>query len=116
MPRSTHPKLKGPVTWTYFYLYVILDVFSRYVVGWMAAYRESATLAQRLIDETCARQAIAKGQLTIHADRGSAMIRSVVAANNARSLAFFKSQNPRCTLTKSRAMEDAGGSLSQSRE
>jgi putative transposase len=72
-------KLKGPVKWTYFYLYVILDVFSRYVVGWMAAYRESATLAQRLIDETCARQGIAKGQLTIHADRGSAMISKSVA-------------------------------------
>jgi putative transposase len=72
-------KLKGPVKWTYFYLYVILDVFSRYVVGWMAAYRESATLAQRLIEETCARQGIAKGQLTIHADRGSAMISKSVA-------------------------------------
>lgn len=72
-------KLKGPAKWTYFYLYVILDVFSRYVVGWMAAYRESATLAQRLIDETCARQGIEQGQLTIHADRGAAMISKSVA-------------------------------------
>ena len=46
-------KLKGPVKWTYYYLYVVLDVFSRYVVGWMAAYRESATLAQRLIADSC---------------------------------------------------------------
>ena len=47
-------KLKGPAKWTYFYLYVILDIFSRYVVGWMIAARESATLAKRLIAETCA--------------------------------------------------------------
>ena len=67
-------KLKGPAKWTYFYLYVILDVFSRYVVGWMAAYRESATLAHRLIEDTCERQGTEKGQLTLHADRGSSMI------------------------------------------
>jgi putative transposase len=72
-------KLKGPAKWTYFYLYVILDVFSRYVVGWMAAYRESATLAQRLIEETCARQGIVKGTLTIHADRGPSMSSKPVA-------------------------------------
>jgi len=72
-------KLKGPVKWTYFYLYVILDVFSRYVVGWMAALRESATLAQRLIAQTCARQGIARDQLTIHADHGPAMIAKSVA-------------------------------------
>jgi putative transposase len=72
-------KLKGPVKWTYYYLYVILDVFSRYVVGWLAACRESATLAQRLITETCARQGIARAQLTIHADRGPAMLAKSVA-------------------------------------
>jgi putative transposase len=72
-------KLKGPVKWTYFYLYVILDVFSRYVVGWMAACRDSATLAQRLIAQTCERQGIAQGTLTIHADRGAAMIAKSVA-------------------------------------
>ena len=72
-------KLKGPMKWTYYYLYVILDVFSRYVVGWLAAGRESATLAQRLIEETCARQGIARDQLTIHADRGAAMISKSVA-------------------------------------
>ena len=72
-------KLKGPVKWTYFYLYVLLDVFSRYVVGWLVALRESATLAQRLIAETCARQGIARDHLTIHADHGSAMIAKSLA-------------------------------------
>jgi putative transposase len=66
-------KLLGPATWTYFYLYVILDVFSRYVVGRMVADGESAALAKRLIDETCRRQNIQPGQLSIHADRGSSM-------------------------------------------
>jgi len=66
-------KLLGPVKWTYYYLYVILDIFSRYVVGWLLASHESATLAQRLLAETCGRQGIQPGQLTIHADRGSAM-------------------------------------------
>jgi len=72
-------KLKGPAKWTYFYLYVILDVFSRYVVGWMAAYRDAATLAQRLIEQACARQGIAQGTLTLHADRGPAMVAKSVA-------------------------------------
>jgi putative transposase len=72
-------KLMGPAKWTYFYLYVILDVFSRYVVGWMVAPRESAALAQRLISETCEKQVIRKGQLTLHADRGSSMTSKPVA-------------------------------------
>src|SRR5437867_40385 len=72
-------KLFGPAKWTYFYLYVMLDVFSRYVVGWMVAHRESATLAEQFIRETCARQAIAREQLTVHADRGSAMTSKPVA-------------------------------------
>ncbi len=72
-------KLLGPAKWTYFYLYVMLDVFSRYVVGWMVAHRESATLAERFIHETCARQEIRRDQLTIHADRGSAMTSKPVA-------------------------------------
>lgn len=67
-------KLRGPAKWTYFYLYVILDIFSRYVVGWMVAQREAAHLAQKLIRESCEKQAIDQGQLTIHADRGSPMI------------------------------------------
>lgn len=72
-------KLLGPTTWTYYYLYVILDVFSRYVVGWMITEQESAELAEQLIAETCAKQGIAPGQLTIHADRGSAMTSKPVA-------------------------------------
>ena len=66
-------KLLGPVKGIYYSLYVILDIFSRYVVGWMLAMQESAELAKRLIDETCAKQGIEAGQLTIHADRGAPM-------------------------------------------
>ena len=66
-------KLKGPAKWTYFYLYVVLDVFSRYVVGWLVAPAESAGLAKKLIAETCRREGIEPSQLTLHADRGSAM-------------------------------------------
>ena len=72
-------KLRGPVKWTYYYLYVILDVFSRYVVGWMIAPRESAELAKTLIEETCEKYSIPKDQLTIHADRGSSMRSKPVA-------------------------------------
>ena len=72
-------KLLGPAKWTYFYLYVILDVFSRYVVGWMVAHRESAELARKLIEDTCRKQQIEAGQLTIHADRGSSMTSKPVA-------------------------------------
>jgi transposase InsO family protein len=72
-------KLKGPVKWTYFYLYVILDIFSRYVVGWMVAHREQDALAKRLIEESCAKQNIKPGQLTVHADRGASMKSKVVA-------------------------------------
>jgi len=72
-------KLLGPAKWTYFYLYVIMDIFSRYVVGWMIAQAESAVLAERLIGETCAKQNIDKGQLTLHADRGSSMKSKPVA-------------------------------------
>jgi putative transposase len=72
-------KLLGPRKWTYFYLYVILDVYSRYVVGWMLAHRETAALAERLIQETCGRQGIQPAQLTIHADRGTSMKSKPVA-------------------------------------
>ena len=71
-------KLKCLAKWTYYYLYVILDIFSRYCVGWMVAYRESAQLAEKLIGETCLKQGIEKGQLTLHADRGSSMISKTV--------------------------------------
>ncbi len=72
-------KLLGPVKWTYFYMYVIMDIFSRYTVGWMVAQRESATLAQRLIDATCNKEAIEPDQLLIHADRGPSMTSKTVA-------------------------------------
>ena len=66
-------KLRGPVKWSFYSLYVILDVFSRYVTGWMIAYRETAGLAKQLIEHSCEKQQISPGQLTIHADRGSSM-------------------------------------------
>jgi putative transposase len=72
-------KLHGPAKWTYYYLYVILDIFSRYVVGWMVASRESAALAEVLIRQTCAKQGIGRDQLAIHADRGSSMTSKPVA-------------------------------------
>jgi len=72
-------KLKGPAKWTWFYLYVILDVFSRYVPGWMVATRESSALAERLIADTVAKERIGPGSLTIHADRGSSMASRPVA-------------------------------------
>lgn len=72
-------KLRGPAKWTYYYLYVALDVFSRYAVAWMVASRESATLAERMFAETIRQQHIAPGQLSIHADRGSAMASKPVA-------------------------------------
>ena len=85
-------KLLGPVKWTYYYLYVILDIFSRYVVGWLLAERESASLAKRLISETCERQGIEKSQLTIHADRGSSM-KSLPVAQLLADLGVTKSHS-----------------------
>jgi putative transposase len=72
-------KLHGPAKWTYYYLYVILDIYSRYAAGWMVAARESAVLAEKLIAATCLKQGITAGQLTIHADRGSSMTSKPVA-------------------------------------
>lgn len=72
-------KLRGPEKWTYYHLYVILDVFSRYVVGWMVAHREQTALAKKLISESCERQQIEREQLTLHADRGTSMTSKGVA-------------------------------------
>ncbi len=72
-------RLLGPTKWSYFQLYVILDIFSRYIVGWLVAERESAELAVRLLDETCRKQRIQPGQLDVHADRGSSMTSKPVA-------------------------------------
>jgi putative transposase len=73
-------KLKGPAKWTCFHLYVILDIFSRYVVGWLIAERESAELATQMICETVARHDVIAGKLTLHADRGASMRSKPVAA------------------------------------
>jgi putative transposase len=72
-------KLHGPEKWTYYYLYVILDIYSRYAVGWMLARAERAELSKRLISESIAKQGVTKDQLTIHSDRGSPMIAKGVA-------------------------------------
>jgi len=72
-------KLKAPGAWTYFYLYVIIDIYSRYVVGWCVTYSESTETAKELILDACLKQGIAEHQLTIHADRGSAMTSHGVA-------------------------------------
>jgi len=72
-------KLKGPATWTYFYLYVILDVFSRYIVAWTVQHRENGLLAKALIEQATEQQQIEPGILTVHADRGSPMRSKPVA-------------------------------------
>ena len=72
-------KLLGPVKWTWFYLYTIIDIYSRYVPGWLLARAERAQLAERLLADTIAKQAVDRGQLTIHADRGAAMASKPVA-------------------------------------
>jgi putative transposase len=72
-------KLRGPAKWTYYYLYVILDIYSRYAVGWMVVSRESGPLAEALIKQTLAKQGIGRDQLTLHADRGSSMTSKPVA-------------------------------------
>lgn len=72
-------KLRGPQKWQFYYLYVIIDIYSRCVVGWLLAERESAALAEQLLAETCARQGVIPEQLTVHADHGSAMISKTVA-------------------------------------
>src|ERR1022692_3038004 len=73
-------KLRGPVKWSYYHLYVILDIYSRYVVGWMIAHRETAELAEQLIADTIGKQSISPGTLTLHADRGTSMRSKPVAA------------------------------------
>lgn len=72
-------KLLGPVKWTYYYMYVILDVFSRYVVGWLISEKESAQIAEQFIAESCFKENIDQDQLTLHADRGSSMTSKMVA-------------------------------------
>lgn len=85
-------KLLGPAKWTYFYLYVILDIFSRYVVGWLLAERESGPLAKRLIEETILKQEVSEAELTLHSDRGPSM-RSKTVAQLLGELGVTKSHN-----------------------
>jgi putative transposase len=94
-------KLKGHQKWTYYYLYVILDIFSRYAVGWMVAPKESTCLAKRLISESIQKQEIDPGQLTLHADRGSSMKSKGVAqlladlgATKTHSRPYVSNDNP----------------------
>jgi putative transposase len=72
-------KLKGPAKWTYYYLYVILDVFSRYAVGWTVQQRETGPIAKALITQAAEQQHIDRDQLIVHADRGSSMTSKPVA-------------------------------------
>jgi len=85
-------KLKGPAKWTCFHLYVILDIFSRYVVGWMIAEREADHLAEQLIAQCAASENIEPGTLTLHADRGTSM-RSKVVAQLLADLSITKSHS-----------------------
>lgn len=94
-------KLLGPAKWNYFYLYVILDIFSRYVPGWMIAGRESGELAKLLIEETCQKQKIDRNQLVIHSDGGAAMKAKPVAlllsdlgVAKSRSRPYVSNDNP----------------------
>lgn len=94
-------RMRGPVTWSYYYLYVMLDVFSRYIVAWLLAEQESATLAQELVAAAYAKQTIEPGQLTIHADRGApmmaksmAMLMSDLGINESHSRPHVSDDNP----------------------
>ena len=90
-------RLLGPVKWTYYYLYVIIDLYSRYVPGWLLATRETAALAERLLAETIAKHGIAADQLTLHADRGTSMASKPVALMLA-DLGVIKSHSrPHCS-------------------
>jgi putative transposase len=93
--------LRGPGKWQHFYLYVILDIFSRYVVGWLLAAEESASLAEQLIAETCRKQGIRRDQLTLHADRGAPMTAQTVALL-LEELGVTKSRTPRMTTRSPR--------------
>jgi putative transposase len=91
-------KLKGPAKWTVFYLYVILDVFSRYIVGWTVQHRESGTIAKALIEQATEQQHITRGMLTVHADRGAPM-RSKPVAFLLADLGVLKSHSRPYTST-----------------
>ncbi len=120
-------KLLGPEKWSYFYLYVILDVFSRYVVAWTVQHRESATVAEQLIAQAAQQQRIQPGQLTVHADRGSSMTSKPVAflladlcVTKTHSRPYTSSDNPDSethfkTLKYRPGFPDRFGSIEQAR-
>jgi putative transposase len=120
-------KLRGPQKWTTYALYVILDIFSRHTVGWLIAGRESAELARRLIEETCRKQGIEEGELTIHADRGPAMksqtvaqLMAVLGVTKSHSRPHVSNDNPFSeaqfkTLKYHPAFPDRFGSLEDAR-
>lgn len=94
-------KLKGPAKWSYFYLYVIIDIYSRYVVGWLIADRESSVLAKQLIAESYRRQKVQPDELTLHSDRGASMTSKSVAllladlgATKSHSRPYVSNDNP----------------------
>ena len=90
-------KLLGPAKWELFYLYVVIDIYSRYVPGWMLARAERAKLAEALLADTIAKQGVSPGQLTVHADRGTSMASKPVAFLLA-DLGVTKSHNrPHCS-------------------
>jgi putative transposase len=121
-------RLRGPATWIYYYLYVMLDVFSRYVVGWLLAERESAALAEELTASATAKQQIEPGRLTIHADRGGpmmaksmAMLMSDLGVNESHSRPHVSDDNPYSeahfrTLKYSPDYPDRFGSLVHGRQ
>jgi putative transposase len=120
-------KLRGPLKGSYFQLYVILDVFSRYVVGWMVAHHESAQLAQSFIEETLTKQGIRASQLILHSDRGPAMRSQPVAqlldnlmVTKSHSRPYVSNDNPYSesafkTLKYQPAFPDRFGSIEEAR-
>ena len=92
-------RLLGPKRWTYYYLYVLLDIFSRYVVGWMVAERENAAFAARLIEQSCLKQGIQPQVLTLHSDRGSPMTANAPRNCSPTSASPAHSADPRSAMT-----------------
>jgi putative transposase len=108
-------KLLGPAKWTYFHLYVILDIFSRYVVGWMLASRESEHLAERLIRATVIKEGVVRDQLTIHSDRGPSM-RSQTVAQLLATLGIVSFRQPCKIFSGGPAIGARGPGISGQRE
>lgn len=115
-------KLLGPAKWTYFYLYVILDVFSRYITGWMVAHRGGAELAKQFIEETITKHQVPAGQLTVHADRSKVMRSEPVAflladlgVTRTHSRPYVSDDNPYSESQFRTLFPDRFGSIQDSR-